>query len=251
MVEDTPATPCLRVNRLRLRELLSTKIPVQWDKQAFSVSESPDTVTVSFQDGTSATGSLLIGADGVWSAIRPHVLKQPNEAILEPFSSAVILGELQLSGEAMEKQLQMGHTGWVALGAGYTLFSGLNRVLVDENGVVKGDYYWVMGNLEHADVKGMTGEEKLAFALEKAGGLGEEFLVTIRGTKAEGVKDFVSDFRGEAVWGFLLTSMVQSWWDALIPGSKFPAVNRVLLIGDAAHPMTPSTYLLLCGVVSG
>ncbi|KAK4170532.1 FAD-dependent urate hydroxylase [Cladorrhinum sp. PSN259] len=223
MVEDTPSTPCLRINRLRFRELLCTHIPVQWDKKAVGIKESTDGVTVTFHDGTSATGTVLVGADGTWSSVRQHVLGKTNEEILEPVPGAVILGEIKLRGEIMEKQLQMGHTGYIAFGPGYTLFSGLNQVLMgSEDGKVEGDYYWVMGNLDENVVKGATQEEKLKYAREKVQSLDEGFRVTVEGTKPEGIKQ-----------GF-------GWYDALIPGSKYPPVKRTLLVGDAAHPMTPN-----------
>ena len=60
------------------------------------------------------------------------MLKQPNEEVLELFSKGSILGELRLGVEDMEAQLQMAHTGWIAFGEGYTLYSGLNRVILDE-----------------------------------------------------------------------------------------------------------------------
>lgn len=66
-VEDTPETPCMRANRLRLREVLSTKIPVKWGKQLERVEEDDDMATAFFADGTSAVGDLIIGADGSFS----------------------------------------------------------------------------------------------------------------------------------------------------------------------------------------
>jgi hypothetical protein len=66
-VTDTPATPCVRTIRLRLREVLSTNIPIQWNKEAVSIKEDNDSVTVTFQDGHSATGDILVGADGTFS----------------------------------------------------------------------------------------------------------------------------------------------------------------------------------------
>lgn len=70
MLEDTAETPCLRVNRLQLREALTTGIEVQWGKEADKIVEDEDKVTVFFKDGTSATGDLLVGADGVHSSGR-------------------------------------------------------------------------------------------------------------------------------------------------------------------------------------
>ena len=67
-VEDTPETPCVRVNRQRLFKVLSTNIPIQWGKQAVRVEESEENVTVFFADGTSASGDLLIGVDGTFGS---------------------------------------------------------------------------------------------------------------------------------------------------------------------------------------
>ena len=60
------------------------------------------------------------------------MLKQLSEEVLEPFSKGSILGELRLGVEDMEAQLQMARTRWIAFGEGYTLYSGLNRVILDE-----------------------------------------------------------------------------------------------------------------------
>ncbi len=66
-VEDSPETPCVRANRSLLRQILSTNAGIQWGKQAVAVEDDGTKATVRFQDGTSATGDIVIGADGTWS----------------------------------------------------------------------------------------------------------------------------------------------------------------------------------------
>lgn len=57
-------TDMVRADRVLLRQFLSTKIPCRMSKRAVSFEESSDSVTVQFEDGTSATGTVLVGADG-------------------------------------------------------------------------------------------------------------------------------------------------------------------------------------------
>ncbi|KAK3690399.1 hypothetical protein B0T22DRAFT_463515 [Podospora appendiculata] len=226
-VEDTPETPCLRASRPRLREILLTNLKIQWGKQAERVEERDDGVSVFFVDGSSASGTVLIGADGVFSGIRPHVMKKPNEEILTPFPSATVVGDVQLGIADTEQQLKLGYSAHIAIGAGFALFSGLNKLNIDEDGrVAGGDFYWVISapddDVSKPDhwLKTATTQEKLAWAQNKVATLQPPFRVTINTTKPEGVKENAA------------------WWDAAIP--ELPVVNRVLLIGDAAHPMTPT-----------
>jgi 2-polyprenyl-6-methoxyphenol hydroxylase-like FAD-dependent oxidoreductase len=53
------------VNRPRLRNYLATNLNINWGKHLISVEEDDSSVTVRFADGTSATGDVLVGADGV------------------------------------------------------------------------------------------------------------------------------------------------------------------------------------------
>jgi 2-polyprenyl-6-methoxyphenol hydroxylase-like FAD-dependent oxidoreductase len=55
-------------------ELRRSEIPVHYEKRVNKVIENGDTVTISFTDGDSAQGDLLIGADGVRSAVRGYLL---------------------------------------------------------------------------------------------------------------------------------------------------------------------------------
>ncbi|KAL2189213.1 FAD/NAD(P)-binding domain-containing protein [Thermothelomyces heterothallicus CBS 203.75] len=61
----------IRVTRDRLRCLLSTGVDIQWNKAANGVRTAEDgTVTVTFDDGTSCEGSLVVACDGGSSRIR-------------------------------------------------------------------------------------------------------------------------------------------------------------------------------------
>jgi hypothetical protein len=60
-----PAKERLRLNRLRLLNSLSAGLDIQWGKNLASYEELPDgSINVHFKDGSSTTGSMLIGADG-------------------------------------------------------------------------------------------------------------------------------------------------------------------------------------------
>lgn len=58
----------LRANRAKLREWLATCIPIQYDKRAIQVVETGKSVSVHFEDGSSATGDIIVGAEGAHSA---------------------------------------------------------------------------------------------------------------------------------------------------------------------------------------
>ncbi|KAF2672869.1 FAD/NAD(P)-binding domain-containing protein [Microthyrium microscopicum] len=56
-----------------IQTLGDLNVSIQYNKRATSISETSDSVTLQFADGTSATGSLLVGADGVHSFVRSHI----------------------------------------------------------------------------------------------------------------------------------------------------------------------------------
>ena len=68
--------PHLCLPRGRLLEKLAEQLPVhtiRFDHECLGVSEDEDGVRVRFEDGGTAEGDLLIGADGRRSAVRDHV----------------------------------------------------------------------------------------------------------------------------------------------------------------------------------
>ncbi|KEZ40815.1 hypothetical protein SAPIO_CDS8006 [Scedosporium apiospermum] len=69
----TPKAPegqRVRVTRARLRKLVAEGIDIQWNKAFSSYTSTPSSVTVTFEDGSSYTGCLLVGCDGGTSRVR-------------------------------------------------------------------------------------------------------------------------------------------------------------------------------------
>ncbi|KAF3024209.1 hypothetical protein E8E14_010572 [Neopestalotiopsis sp. 37M] len=229
-VQDTPETPCLRANRPKLRQWLATDIPIQWSKHLVSISsdDAAGRVTVEFADGTSATGDIVVGADGVNSSVREHLLQRSNHDILNIVPTATIIGDVRLSGAAMERQLSLGHSCYIASpGASSRTFVGLQQVAPDGQ---SGDFYWF--HMEDDAGVGAPGHwlrtasrrDKLAYVKEAllARSFHPQLREVVEMTTADGIRDDEFVFRDSEII------------------SKLPR-GRIALLGDACHPMTPFT----------
>lgn len=64
-----------RVSREKMRNVLldGVKEHVQWRKRLVDIQTSADGVTATFEDGTQASGSLVVGAEGSNSRVRKHL----------------------------------------------------------------------------------------------------------------------------------------------------------------------------------
>lgn len=62
--EATDSPKVLFANRARLRAWLATDLDIRFGKKAVRICEIDEAVTVHFSDGSSATGDMLVGADG-------------------------------------------------------------------------------------------------------------------------------------------------------------------------------------------
>ena len=63
-VQSNHEQPIIRANRQQLRELLATNIKVRWSMTVPQIIQHVDGVTLTFTDGTSMRGDMLVGADG-------------------------------------------------------------------------------------------------------------------------------------------------------------------------------------------
>ncbi|KAI0893022.1 putative monooxygenase [Annulohypoxylon nitens] len=229
VVESTPEHRIVRANRLRLRNWLLNQIPVQWGKRLTRVVEGfGEGIQVQFEDGTKATGDILVGADGVnsiWtSAIREYLLQRPNKDTLKTVPATMIIGETILSGECFERQLSLGHSCYVksAVDTSYFLFVGLSEVSPDGT---SGQYYWYVtqkdenaGKDDHW-LRSASQTEKLEHALKSTSPLDPKFTEIIRETPTSGILQHHMIFRDIEI-------------DELPTG-------RITLLGDAAHAMSP------------
>lgn len=151
--------------------------------------------------------------------MRAHILPATKPKTLP---AGVINGELELTGDAFERQLSLGNSAYVAGAEGFHLYVGLSSVFPDASG---GKYYWFLNFYEPKAVgepfwtARASKKEMLDFALKKTEGISPRFREIVQLTPESGIRSPPIVFR-----------------DLLI--DSIPE-GRITLIGDAAHPMAP------------
>ncbi|MCJ1286800.1 hypothetical protein MMC26_006146 [Xylographa opegraphella] len=222
--EDEPDRPLIRAERRRLRSWLSTNIPIRWGKRVTRIVHDDDGVTVNFEDGGNAKGDILVGADGINSIVRQHLINRSAEDLLNVIPLATIIGELDLSGEAFKRQLDLGHSGIMYLDPDLGFFSFVGLHYVSPDGL-SARYYW---NLMFYDsdvakpdhwLQTASKQEKLNHALKATEKLSPKLREIFERTKPEEIRE------AQHVWRD-------------IDLESLPA-GRVILMGDAAHAMMP------------
>ncbi|KOS18159.1 Salicylate hydroxylase [Escovopsis weberi] len=210
---------------------LLTNIPVQWGKHVVRVKHRETGVSVTFKDGSTARGDMVVGADGVHSPVREHILQRPSSDLLRVVPLTAIVGEVSLSGEAFRRQLELGHSAYNLINPelGFIGFVGLHHAFPDGN---SGRFYWMFmqprsDDDDDDDVSGAlhwahtsTQQEKRDHVLKATEGLAPRLREIFELTPVEGIKD-----------------EPHVWRDMEL--DHLPA-GRVVLLGDAAHAMTPS-----------
>ncbi|PLN77494.1 FAD/NAD(P)-binding domain-containing protein [Aspergillus taichungensis] len=223
-VQDSPELPIIRAERRRLREWLSTNLPIQWGKRVAKIEHNDDGVCVFFEDGTSAKGDVLVGADGIKSVVREHLIQRPSDEVLKLVPLAAIVGEVDMSGEAFKRQLALGHSAYIYISPdlGFWNFGGLHHVNADG---VSGRHYWMYmepdANVAEPDhwLQKASQAEKHEYVMQKVSKLPLKFREIFESTPASGIKP-----------------EPHIWRDLEL--ESLPA-GRVILMGDAAHAMTP------------
>ncbi|KAI0469851.1 hypothetical protein GGR56DRAFT_679072 [Xylariaceae sp. FL0804] len=191
--QDSPKLQLIRAERRRLRKWLATNIPIQWGRRVSRIEHDDSGVRVHFEDGSSAHGDILVGADGINSQTRESLLQRPGSDLLRVVPLATVVGQLTLSGEAFKRQLRLGHSGYMCIrpDLGFTGFVGLHHVLPDG---LSGRYYWnfmepdaQMSSPNHW-LQEASGQDKLDHVLKAVADLPDSLREIFEMTPVEGIK---------------------------------------------------------------
>jgi 2-polyprenyl-6-methoxyphenol hydroxylase-like FAD-dependent oxidoreductase len=234
------------VSRMTLRQVLMTGLDglVEFGKRFERYERNEDgTVTAYFADGTSATGDLLVGADGAKSPVRGQYLPQ-----LKTLDSGIvaIAGKLPITEESRRLLPPKVFEGISIVQAphGYSSVLHVMEFKWDREGLPKDG---IGGNDEEL-IRRWPG---LQFDNTR------DYINWSLSAKADRFPANVMDLRGEELCDVVL-SMTPDWSPAFRrlvelsdPGTCFPITivtsvpverwepSTVTLIGDAAHTMTP------------
>lgn len=205
-VESAFGAPHYHVHRADLLRALTDAIPqesVHEGKRCIGIADEGDHVLARFDDGSSAEGDILVGADGIHSYVRKHLFG--DEA--PRFSGNIAFRGLVPRERLGHLALKLNTTNWMGPGGHfvhYFVSSGrhLNFVAVSEQSEWRGESW-----NDRADV---------TEALDRYAGWNPQIHEILRGA------DRI--FK----WALFDRAPLQNW-----------TRGRVTLLGDACHPMLP------------
>ncbi|KAL1931856.1 hypothetical protein VTP01DRAFT_8912 [Rhizomucor pusillus] len=215
-----------RVNRGRFRQWLLEGLDVEWDKilDHYEVTESG--IKVTFKDGTTETGSVLVGADGVNSAVCAQILGN------ERFQEVTSVNPLQVFGTAywMDQATRQSFEAiapahMMAFGSHKGNARGLFASLsdIDRSGPEpKYEMQWLVSGLDPLESQPQNDKERLEIAKKWLEDFHPLFRSLINETPAD-------------------KPILHLTIRERFPSTELAAKSqkgRIVLIGDAAHAMT-------------
>jgi hypothetical protein len=227
MLAGVPYKRGLRVPRSKMRILCGEGIEVQYGKHLSEVEFGSDGkgVTTKFTDGTSVSGTMIVGADGTRSRAREVALGSIEKAATTPFP----IWHMNLTvcyGDAEKARYVRSEfpTSFLALSQrSFHAFQSISSMPDGPDHPESWIFHLAMawrGEARHD----LSYEERLAIIKEKAAGLAEPAR-----------SSFMWIPEGTQVHKADISYWITEPWDN--------HQGRLTLVGDAAHPMPPCTYL--------
>ncbi|GAD96742.1 salicylate hydroxylase, putative [Paecilomyces variotii No. 5] len=220
----------MRIKRVELMDVLLTaasemNIPIHYGKKMVDITEDEDTksITVTFSDGTSDTADLLLGCDGIHSAVRTQYVDPSCQPQYSGVSgTCVMFPTSAISAESFES-LQ-------AINVSFTTEGAIALVPCTATG---DEIFFVFSRKVPIPESGDTRD-----------GWEEHRKKEVDSFKNLLLDGALKSVRGQ--WGEVLTQAVKSTSSVsfypifrLPLGGKWFRGSRCLLMGDAAHAMQP------------
>ncbi|KAL8725154.1 MAG: hypothetical protein Q9166_007529 [cf. Caloplaca sp. 2 TL-2023] len=223
MLAGVPYKKGLRVPRSKMRKLCGNGIDVQYGKYLSQIEfgEHEQGVTVRFADGTSVSGTLVVGADGTRSRVREVAMGSAEKAATTPFP----IWHMNLTvcyGDAEKARYVRSEfpTSFLALSQrSFHAFQSISSMPDGPDHPESWIFHLAMAWRDEAR-HDLSYEERLAIIKGKAGGLAEPAR-----------SSFMWIPEGTQVHKADISYWITEPWDN--------HQGRLTLTGDAAHPMPP------------
>lgn len=211
----------LRASRVHFREFLWKNLHVTTGKNFSHYTEDEEGVTAYFQDGTSARGGLLVGADGVHSKVRTCMFGGKHMSVQSQY--VAVTGQGELPRHVYEPIRKLGTAAVIGNTQDTRCLFGLRSMAPDRSSAV---FYWVLG------IRSDNPAEEAAW-LGKAS---REELYNKAVELTEGWPSVLRDIIEHTGPSGMFTPPINFF--EFIPPDTLPG-KRVTLLGDAAHAMIP------------
>lgn len=207
--------------RGKLREVLMHNLKIYKGKQCIMFEENDTGVTATFSDGTSAQGTILIGADGARSIVRRQLFE--NDPCV-PSAYIMFNGNVTLPKHLYKPVLAHSTCGPLIGTPDVKFHLVLSHYQADETAVFNWNCSWRSYDYAKDDswAKSASAQEILDFALQKIKHFPPEIIESVAQTDLSGVQ-----------------CPPLSLLEVVLPEARLPT-RRVTLLGDAAHAMVSS-----------
>ncbi|KFY33453.1 hypothetical protein V494_07606 [Pseudogymnoascus sp. VKM F-4513 (FW-928)] len=214
LMKEIPLLRMFRVSRRKFRSLCAEGISVEYGKTLTDVvyDDDKDTVTAIFADSSQAVGSLLVGADGVRSAVRTSIFG-PEKARASSIPYSVVNLSVKYNDAEKARFVRQCHP--------------IMAMAVHPDG------HWLWISIQ--DVPDPNDPATWSFQLMTSSHRGEN-VKTLADLKKK-AENFAEPFRSANLWVPDDTPINESMISYWIPIPWDDHNGRITLAGDAAHPM--------------